>query len=382
MVRGTQTGSFYTALTAIALIVGTVVGAGILGLPYVFAKAGFWAGIINLIVIGSASTLLTLYVLELSLRTKEKHHLAGFAMKYLGPKWKYVILLAETIGIYAVLIAYLTGIGMALSNLFGGSALLWSTLFFVLASPIVYVGLKTLSTMEFIITSAKILIVIGVILALFPSVNPTHLQTTFNFSTLFIPFGIVLFATLGYTIIPEIEELMADNKKKIKDVVLIAMGIVLAIYALFAFVFVGNFGTGINNMATISLSGNLEIFGDLFMLLTMITPFIAMSTVVKDVYCDDFRLDRRLSWFLAAFIPFMLFLYLDLDFVTLIGISGTYAFGFMGVMTGFMVINARKQKPEVKPEFIVPGGSIPVFLTILVFIGGIVYQTALMLGLI
>jgi amino acid permease len=303
-------------------------------------------------------------------------------MKYLGPKWKYIILLAETIGIYAVLIAYLTGIGMALSNLFGGSALLWSTLFFVLSSPLIYVGLKTLSTMEFVITSAKILIIIGVILALFSSVNPTHLQTTFNFSTLFVPFGIVLFATLGYTIIPEVEELMVDNKKKIKDVVLIAMGIVLAIYALFAFVFVGNFGTGVNNMATISLSGNLEIFGDIFMLLTMITPFIAMSTVVKDVYCADFRLDRRLSWFLAAFIPFMLFLYLNLDFVTLIGISGTYAFGFMGVMTGIMVLNARKQKPEVKPEFIVPGGKLPVYLTIAVFIGGIIYQTALMLGLI
>lgn len=371
----------YTELTAIALMVGTVVGAGILGLPYVFAKAGFWAGILNLILIGSISTIMTLYVAELSLRTRKKHQLAGFAMKYLGPKWKYVMLIVETFGIYAVLIAYLIGIGVALSNIFSGSPVLWSTLFFILASPVIYVGLKTLASTELVITAAKVLLILGIIIVILPDVNYSNFETTINFSTILIPFGVILFATMGYTIIPELEELLKYDRKKMKNVILIAMGIVLAVYALFTFAFIGVFGTGIADIATISLTGKLALFGDIFVLLTMTTPFIALSAVVKSVYTEDFNIDKRLSWFLSAFIPFMLFLYLDLDFVTLIGISGTYAFSIMGILTAYMIINARKQIPETKPEFIVPGGSLPVYLTIAVLIGGIVFHTALFMGL-
>jgi amino acid transporter len=191
-----------------------------------------------------------------------------------------------------------------------------------------------------------------------------------------------LFATLGYTIIPEMEEVLKEHKRKLRDVILISMGIVLTVYALFAFAFVGTYGTNISDIATMSLTGKMAVLGDLFVLLTMTTPFIAMSAVVKAMYHDDFNLDRRLAWFLAAFIPFMLFLYLNFDFVTLIGAAGTYAFGFMGIMTCFMVMNARKQKAETKPEFIVPGGVIPIYFTMLIFIGGIVYHTAILLGLI
>ena len=34
---------------AIALLVGTIIGAGILGIPYVVARAGFWTGIVNIV---------------------------------------------------------------------------------------------------------------------------------------------------------------------------------------------------------------------------------------------------------------------------------------------------------------------------------------------
>ena len=34
---------------AIATLVGTIIGAGILGIPYVIAKAGFWTGIFDIV---------------------------------------------------------------------------------------------------------------------------------------------------------------------------------------------------------------------------------------------------------------------------------------------------------------------------------------------
>lgn len=375
-------GETYTILTAIALMVGTIVGAGILSIPYVFAKAGFWTGIVSLILVSAASTLMTLYVAELALRTRNRHQLAGFAAKYLGHKWKYVMLLVETGGIYTILIAYLIGVGVALSNLFGGSSLIWSTVFFLAVSPLIYIGLKAVCSTELMITSAKLILLLGIVLAIAPNINPANLETTFNFSTLFIPFGVILFSTMGYTVIPEMEEALKFNKKKLKETVLISTGIVLAIYFIFALAFVGVFGVDISDIATVSLTGNLALFGNLFVLLTMTTPFISLSTVVKDIYHDDFNLDKRLGWFLAAFIPFMLFLYLDFDFVTLISAAGAFAFGLMGILTAYMVINARKQIPETQPEFVVPGGNLPVYFTIAIFIAGIFYHIALYSGII
>jgi len=365
---------------AIALIVGTVCGAGILGLPYVFAKSGFLIGILNLVFIGAAVTLMTLFTGELALRTKEKHQLAGFADHYLGGKWKYVMLIVETVGVYTALIAYLIGIGVALTNIFGtGSPLLFSTLFFILSSPIVYLGIKRIGESELWITTAKLLLLLLLCFIVLPNVNLQNLAT-YDLSKLFFPFGIVLFASLGYTVVPEIEPLLEGNKKRMKDVILIAMAIVLMIYALYTFVFVGSFGSDVAEIAVTSMT-QYQLLGDVFILLTMITPFIALSTVVKEVYIQDMKIDKRLSWFLAAFIPFIIFVYGKISFITLLELSGTYSGGLMGILTCYTLMHARK-KSEMKPEYVVPGGNIPIYFSIAVFVLGIIYQTLSIAGLV
>lgn len=63
---------------------GTVIGAGILGLPYVFAKSGFLFGLFWLLVLGIITLYTFLCLGEISLRTKADHQLPGLAGKYLG----------------------------------------------------------------------------------------------------------------------------------------------------------------------------------------------------------------------------------------------------------------------------------------------------------
>ena len=57
-------------LIAIALMVSTVAGASVLGFPYVFAQAGFLTGVATIILVGIVTTLMTLYIAELSLMEK------------------------------------------------------------------------------------------------------------------------------------------------------------------------------------------------------------------------------------------------------------------------------------------------------------------------
>src|SRR6056297_3738874 len=75
-------------LTAISIIIGTVVGVGFLGMPYVASKAGFFVIAGYLLVFGLLILLINLYFGEIILRTKGKHQLVGFAYRYLGKKGK------------------------------------------------------------------------------------------------------------------------------------------------------------------------------------------------------------------------------------------------------------------------------------------------------
>ena len=87
-------------------------------------------------------------------------------------------------------------------------------------------------------------------------------------------------------------------------------------------------------------------------------------------------LDKRVSWFLSAFIPFLIYVYVKLGFVAFLQISGTYAGGLLGLLTMIMVLKARKRKGYKK---LVPGGSIPIYYSILIFAVGILYQTLMLI---
>jgi len=53
-------------------LTGTMIGAGVLGLPYVFAQSGFVIGLFWLIILGSILIFVNLSLGEITLRTKGK----------------------------------------------------------------------------------------------------------------------------------------------------------------------------------------------------------------------------------------------------------------------------------------------------------------------
>ena len=59
-------------LRAIATLMGATIGAGILGLPYVAAKAGLTNTIIMMIILAVAVLFLNLYIGEITLRSKRR----------------------------------------------------------------------------------------------------------------------------------------------------------------------------------------------------------------------------------------------------------------------------------------------------------------------
>ena len=119
---------------AVATLIGTIVGAGVLGIPYVIAKAGFLYGSILIVVLGLVFLLLNLYVAEIVLRTKGKHQLTGYMERYIGKTGKLLMMLSMIFGVYGALIAYLIGEGETIKAIFGGNALVYSLIFFFIVS--------------------------------------------------------------------------------------------------------------------------------------------------------------------------------------------------------------------------------------------------------
>ena len=85
-------------IAAIATLVGTIIGAGILGIPFVVSKAGFLTALPLIVLIGLIFVVVNLCLGEITLRTKGVHQLTGYMEKYLGKSGKFLMMLSMIFG--------------------------------------------------------------------------------------------------------------------------------------------------------------------------------------------------------------------------------------------------------------------------------------------
>jgi len=363
---------------AIAVLVGIIVGAGVLGMPYVIAQAGFLTGLFVIILLGSAVLLINLSVGEISLRTNGNHQMTGYAEKYLGRKGKLLMTLSMFIGIYGALLAYIIGVGEALSAIFGLNSFIFSIIFFVFVSGLIYLGIKSIAKSDLFLVSLVIILilVISAVCIFSGKLNFMNL-TEFSLSKIFIPYGIILFAFVGASAIPEMREVLRRNRKEMKKAIIIGSLIPLVLYALFAFAIVGVFNKNVTEVATVGLGLEfgkiIVIFANLFAVLAMTTSFLGLGLALKESYDFDYKLNHNISWALAVFIPLIGFLFGFKSFIQVIGMTGVFAGGLEGILVVLMLWKA-KEKGERKPEYSLNYTKLIGVILIIVFILGIINQ--------
>jgi tyrosine-specific transport protein len=361
-----------------AILIGSVIGAGVLGIPYVVSKAGFLNGIIVILAIAVITTLLLLYLGEVTLRTKGIHQLTGYAERYLGKKGKFLMLIGMIIGIYGALLAYIIGIGKTLSALIPGPSILYSTLVFILLAYIIYKGLKAVESSELYAVSITFFIVILISILSYKNINLENLQSTFSLSKLFIPYGVILFAFIGFSAIPELREELKGKEKLLKKSIITSLIIISFLYILFSFVTVAVTGSSTTEIATIGLGNSVGpiilILGNLFALFAMSTSFLAIGLALKEMYIFDYEIGAKKSWALTCLIPFILFLLLKnfTSFTKVLSISGVLTGGLSGLLILFMFIKAKKLGNRT-PEYSLNKNYLIISIIALVFILGVVF---------
>ncbi len=365
-------------LHAIAALIGTIIGAGIFGIPYVVMKSGFLVGIIHIVVIGILMAITMLYLGEIALRTKKTYHLTGYADKYLGRKGKVLMLIALAFGIYAAVLAYLIGVGESFSFLLFSTkdySLYLGIGFWVLMSLLSLFGLKALEEGEFLGVSALLILIVAISVFFFNKidVNNLLLASSGSFIDYLAPFGVILFAFLGYTTIPEVETILGKEKKGMKKAIILAILISGIVYLIFTTIVIGFKGSGTPEIATLALGKPFILLG----ILTMSTSYLALSIALIDMFKFDFNQSKARGWFFTISVPIIFFILLELvnyaNFTKVLGIGGVLSGGLAAVLILLMAHKA-KYLGDKKPEYSMPVSKLLTGILILLFVIGTIAE--------
>lgn len=365
-------------LTSIAMLVGMIVGVGIFGVPYVLSRAGFAPGIFYFVVLGAAVIFVHLFYGETILRTNGRHRLVGYAEKYLGMRGRRVAAITEIFGMYGAIIAYIIVGGQFLFSLVKiGDVFVYQIFVFLLVAIFVLLGLRLLSKIEFFLTAALLIAVVAILFFAAP-VAMSESFFSLDAKNIFLPYGVILFSLGGSAAIPEIKEVLRGNLKKMKKVLISGSLVAILITAAFGFLMWGVSGSGTSEETLFGLQGILSqpilTLGAAFGFLCVITSFLVMGINLKEIFQYDYNLKNNiLSWALAVFAPFFIFLFGTREFIEIISITGALFGGANGIIIVLVYLKSKKNGDK-KPEYVLKLPKLIPYSVITIFAIGIIYE--------
>ena len=355
---------------------GTIIGAGILGLPYIFAKSGFLIGTFWIILITAIMLFTNLTLAETTLRTRGRHQLTGYAEKYLGKWGKRLMFTAVAFGIYSALLAYLIGEGESLAKIIPGntSPIIFGFFFWIILTLLLSRGLKELKQIETYGVIAIITIILGIFIKFLPQIQPGNL-TIYNLQNFTLPIGVVLFAFLGFTSIPELRKEIKGQEKLLKKAIIIGTLLPATLYIIFTATFVGILGNEITEVATLSFGPLITILG----IFTMFTAYFVLSFSLQSTFRYDLKLSKRKRFILTSLVPLILYVITTklkiITFTLILGIGGVISGGLTGILILLMAKKSKSStRSKAEPEIQMPINW-PIIITIsILFITAIILE--------
>ncbi len=356
------------------MLVGAIIGVGIFGIPYVSSRAGFWVGEGYIVGLFFLVLLLHLCFAEIVERTQGSHRIVGYAGKYCGKKLKYVTFFLAFVGGYMALLLYIVAAGKFLNILTFNEipATYGSILFWILGTYALWRGLRFIATGEFFM-AAFFLLAIGVVVGRgIPLVHALNF-TPFNFSQIFLPYGVVLFALTGTFAIPEMRIILKDGKKYVWTIIT-GTAIPAIVYLLFNFAIVGMSGPHTSPEA---IQGILPIVGEgvgwiaaLAGFFAVSASFLAFSLDLKNTLAFDWRMHHIKATLVVALVPIFLFLLGFQQLIAIMSVAGAVFGAAMSVIILLVYLRA-KRLGDRKPAFSLglPAGVVYTVIAAMVIAG-------------
>jgi amino acid permease len=330
-------------------LVGTIIGAGVFGLPAMFSRVGFWPGTILFFLIALIITGAHLLYVDIILATKEKKRLAGYAKAELGQAGFWLASAVYPLQVVGINLAYILLGGyflQVLASMVGlhDGRIFWQALFWIGGSLTVLYGLKVVAKVEVVGTW---LLVVAMLLAtalVARDIDPGQLLIA-NWRAFFVPFGIFLLSMSGLSVIPEIVEVTGRFRRQAMTAV--AAGTIVA--AMVSWIF----GVVLYLASSDAVSGAILDPEQLMYLLpvawrwlmpcvgflAIATSYITTAQDLKETLHWDFSFSQNKAWFLALFTPFILLWLVRPDFLSVIDFVGSMFASLTAILIGCMAIH-------------------------------------------
>lgn len=334
---------------AVAVVTGTIVGAGVMGLPYAFLQVGLFWGTVLVLLVGVAMTVLLLMLGYVSLQSDQPQQLTGYADRYLGKKGKHLLALAMMLNIFGALLAYTIGQGAILSNLFGGDSDVWSYAFFLILGTFVVLGINIIKHLETVLTVSILILFVGLVFLAAPHFSwqsvPAGTVTAANLLTVY---GVALAACFGLTSVPQVRHILDTEPPSLTYKAILWGGLIpVCLYILFATLTLGITGLNTSPVAMVGLISELGVVGlmvgSAFSVLAMSSSFLALGLALRNVLYKDYGLPLLVSLVATLGVPFSLFALGIRDFVAVLTVVGGIALNMVGVLSVLIFWQARKK---------------------------------------
>jgi tyrosine-specific transport protein len=367
-------------ILVLSTFTGTIIGAGIFGLPYVASKAGFWPIIYYFLIIGFITIMVNLLFGEIVTGTSGQHRLPGFAEKYLGIWGKRATFIVTALGLFGVILAYLILGGQFLFNLFspliGGNLYIYVLIYFAAGAYFIFRGARTISHVETIFLVLMILIPLAFLFLGFPKINYDHLMT-FDLKNIFLPYGVIIFALWGLEVIPELKDMLVKeygHAKYLKSIIILSVVISIIVYLIFTFAVLGITGKdtsteGINGLKPF-FGEKVIILGSIFGLIATFTSYITFGLTLRKIFNYDFKVSKNLSWFIACFLPLALYFIGMRNFINVLSLTGGILLGIEAIIVFIICIKGEK-KCEGQPAYKIWLPNSLKYVMILILLAGI-----------
>jgi amino acid permease len=359
---------------ALAVFVCTIIGVGIFGLPWVGYKAGFLLLAFYFLILSTVAIVIHLLFGQVCLGTKTIHRFPGYVEKYLGQTWGKIALADICLGLFGAQLAYLLVGGGFLSDLIspylGGNHFVYTFLFFLIGSYLIFRGIKSISLAEFLI-SVFFFIILGILFVkTFSQISIPNL-TKINLRFFSYPYGVVLFSLWGSAIVPEIKEMVKGKRGVFRKVIIAGIITTALTYLFFVVIVLGVSGSGTTKDAFSGLApalGNGIIkVGYVFGVITCFSSFLTLGLTLKKIFRYDLKLSENKSWAIACFVPFIFYLSGLREYISVISLSGAVAIGIEGLIDVFLyrAFVKKKYSRKINPLY---------YLLPLFFILGVVVE--------
>lgn len=330
---------FWSFVQAVAIVSGTIIGAGVLGVPYAISQVGLLAGLMLLLLVGFCMCAVMLYVTEVAHSLEGRHQLTGYIEKYLGKQAKRVFTLAIGVNIYGALLGYTIGQGEVLSSIFWGEEFIWSLMFFLSFSLFIVFGINIIKKLEVFLTIFVTFLLVGITVYMFGIIDTENLLLINSFSGMSImnTYGVLLFACFGLTAVPQVREILKKQSVSLmKKAVVVGSILPIVLYGLFAIAVIGVTGQNTSEIAVIQLGEQLGrwvvVAGSVLAFFAMASSFVALGLAQRTIFEYDHKLPKSLSIIATLLVPVSLYVFGFRNFIEVIGFVGGLSLSLVGMV--------------------------------------------------